>query len=414
MYGLSYRDRPQPTRYNATNSPLAPPIVMSKTPVTPEVLRWARETAGLSIDDVVAKINRKRVTAETVSAWENGDDSPTYSQLERLAYEIYKRPLAIFFFPEHPDEVSPEQAFRTLPQYELELMPARVRLLLRKAKALQVNLQELYEGVNPVERQIVRDLNFDPDTPAEVIARVVREYLDVPLEQQFECQDSEQAFKLWRKRFEDFGIFVFKDAFREDLYSGFCLYDDRFPLIYVNNSKPFTRQSFTLFHELAHLLFKTGGVDMPLKDYIDHVEGISRRIEILCNKFAGEFLVPSADFEHRAGGLDADDYSIQQLANIYHVSREVVLRKFYDRGQVDQQYYDERVDAWAASATPRTPGGNYYANMGVYLSDSYLDKAFTRYHQRQIGIEQLADYLGVKVKSIPGMEAVLFSRGNAA
>lgn len=387
---------------------------MAELPINPNVIRWARETAGLTIDDVVGKFNRKRVTTETVLAWENGEYSPTYPQLERLAYEIYKRPLAIFFFPEPPEEVSPQQSFRTLPDYEIELMPPRIRLLLRKARALQTNLRELYEGVNPAEHQITRDLVFEPDTPAELIAVQVREYLEVPLEEQFECRDAEQAFKLWRERFEDCGVFVFKDAFREELFSGFCLYDDRFPLIYVNNSKSFTRQSFTLFHELAHLLFRTGGVDMPLDRYIDHLEGANRRIEILCNRFAGEFLVPSADFENRAIGLDVNEYSIQQLANAYHVSREVILRKFYDRGRVDQQYYEERVAEWAANATSRTPGGSYYANMGVYLSDNYLDKAFTRYHQEQIGIEQLADYLGVKVKNIPGMEAVLFRRGNAA
>src|SRR5690606_23875472 len=99
--------------------------------------------------------------------------------LERLAYEFYKRPLAIFFFPEPPEEISPQQSFRTLPEYEIELMPTRVRILLRKAKALQVNLQELYEGVNPAERQIVRDLNFDSYAPAEQIATQVREYLEV-------------------------------------------------------------------------------------------------------------------------------------------------------------------------------------------------------------------------------------------
>lgn len=53
-------------------------------PVNPDVLRWARETAGFSIKDVVARIKRKRVTAETIAAWERGEESPTYPQLERL------------------------------------------------------------------------------------------------------------------------------------------------------------------------------------------------------------------------------------------------------------------------------------------------------------------------------------------
>ena len=78
-----------------------------RIPVNPEVLRWARETAGFDIDDVVEKIKRKRVTPVTIKSWEKGTTSPTYAQLERLAYEIYKRPLALFFFPKPPQEETP-------------------------------------------------------------------------------------------------------------------------------------------------------------------------------------------------------------------------------------------------------------------------------------------------------------------
>lgn len=68
---------------------------MSDTiPVNGEVLRWARESAGLTIDEVVQKMKRKRITYELIESWEKSVETPTYSQLERLAYEIYKRPLA--------------------------------------------------------------------------------------------------------------------------------------------------------------------------------------------------------------------------------------------------------------------------------------------------------------------------------
>jgi len=77
-------------------------------PVNPEVLRWARETGGFDIPDVVVKLKRKRITSETVTSWEKGTASPTYVQLERLAYEIYKRPLALFFFPEPHEEATPK------------------------------------------------------------------------------------------------------------------------------------------------------------------------------------------------------------------------------------------------------------------------------------------------------------------
>jgi len=384
-------------------------------PVNPDMLKWARETAGLDVDDVVRKMKRKRITAETVLSWESGEGSPSYVQLERIAYKIYKRPLALFFFPEPPQEETPKQSFRTLPEYAIERLPERLRFLMRKAKVMQLNLAELYDNANPASRHIVRDLSFDPGVSCEQMAATVRDYMGVNLAGQMRWRNSEEALKVWRDALEEHGVFVFKDAFKADSFSGFCLYDEQFPIIYVNNSKPKNRQIFTLFHELAHLLFRTGGIDTPLDDYLDHLEGDSRRIEVLCNRFTGEFLVPRRDFEQRIGGIAIHDGSIQELAAIYHVSREVILRKLLDRKLVEQAVYKGKTRDWTQSAkTSSGKGGDYYRTMGAYLGERYLGTAFSRYYQNRISVEQLADYLGVKVKNVPGMENLLFPRGAMA
>ncbi len=384
-------------------------------PVNPDLLKWARETAGLSVDDVVRKMKRKRVTAETVLSWENGEDSPSYPQLERIAYEIYKRPLALFFFPEPPQEETPKQSFRTLPEYAIERLPERIRFLIRKARVMQLNLAELYDNANPASRHIVQDLSFDPGVSSEEMAATVRDYLGIDLSRQNQWRNSEEALKVWRDALEEHGVFIFKDAFRVEAFSGFCLYDEQFPIIYVNNSKPKNRQIFTLFHELAHLLFRTGGIDSPLDDYLDHLEGDSRRIEVLCNQFTGEFLVPRRDFEHRIRGVAINDESIQELAETYHVSREVILRKLLDRKLVEQAVYEEKARDWTQCAkTSSGTGGDYYKTMGAYLGERYLGTAFSRYYQNRISVEQLADYLGVKVENVPGMENLLFRKGALA
>lgn len=389
--------------------------MIETVPITPDVLRWARESAGLTIGDVVKKLNRKGITDQVIEEWEAGFSSPTYSQLERLAYDLYKRPLALFFFPEPPEEISPKQSFRTLPEYEIDHLPARMRMLLRKARAFQMNLYELYDDVNPASKNLVQDLSFDPNESEVNIAKKVREYLSVTLDEQSACKTTDEALKFWREKLEYFGVFVFKDAFKSDLFSGFCLYDDQFPVIYVNNSKSKTRQIFTLFHELAHLLFKTGGVDTRLDDYIDYIEGDSLQIEILCNKFAGEFLVPSDDFERRTSNVYIDDSLISELANIYLVSREVILRRFLDRGRVDQEFYERKVAEWVVDKKEsKGSSGNYYSTQGAYLGTKYIEKAFSRYYKSQITVERLADYLGVKVKSVDGMEALLYRRGTTA
>jgi len=392
-----------------------------RIPVNPEVLRWARETAGFDIDDVVEKIKRKRVTPVTIKSWEKGTASPTYAQLERLAYEIYKRPLALFFFPEPPQEETPQQSFRTLPESEISLMEPRLHYLIRQARVMQINLAELNDGVNPAKNQILNDLSFNPNTSVTEMTARVREYLGVNLVTQRAWKKTDAAFKEWRNTFEHNGVFVFKETFNqrvgresmESSFSGFCLYDKKFPIIYVNNSKSDTRQIFTLFHELSHLLLGTGGVDTRLDDYIHLLKGDARKTEILCNRFAGSFLVPDDDFNKRIAGMSINETLIQKMAKQYCVSREVILRKFLDRRLIARSYYEKLVEQWARDSKTKRPGGNYYKTKGAYLGENYIDMAFSRYLQKKISVDQLANYLGVKVKNLAGMELQLFRGGEA-
>ena len=83
-----------------------------QTNATPQVLRWARETAGHTFESTAKALRRKTVLPEVVQAWEGGEAKPTYAQLKRLGV-IFQRPIALFFFPEPPDdsELSPNEAF---------------------------------------------------------------------------------------------------------------------------------------------------------------------------------------------------------------------------------------------------------------------------------------------------------------
>ena len=87
--------------------------------VRPELLRWCRATVGLSTADVATMLKR---TQEEIEAWESGAEAPTYPQLEKLAYDIYKRPLAIFFLPTPPKESLPQSEFRTLPDADMRTL----------------------------------------------------------------------------------------------------------------------------------------------------------------------------------------------------------------------------------------------------------------------------------------------------
>lgn len=385
--------------------------MIQQLPINRRTLKWARESANISVEEVAYRMKKATTTVED---WENeGGESPTYIQLEKLSYEIYKRPIAIFFFPEPPKEVDPKGSFRTLPASELDDLPSTFLKLFRDAQAMQINLEELNDGTNPEQNKIFRDLSFSARDNAESAATAVREYLGITLKTQLQWKDVRTALEEWRRAIERKGIYVFKDAFRLDEISGFCIYDREFPVIYLNNSMPLTRQVFTLFHELVHLLLKTGGIDKRNDAFLRKLRGDNKKAEVLCNKFAGAFLVPDSDFQTMLRETKLDEKGIQQLANRYKVSREVILRKCLDRKLVDRAYYEQKSKQWEEEAQRRRKqgdGGNYYRNIVAYRGDTYLDLAFRQYYQARFDTAQLAEYVGVKVTSIPGVESEYFSR----
>jgi transcriptional regulator with XRE-family HTH domain len=114
--------------------------------VQPSVIRWARESMGMSVEDVAHKLQK---SSEEVMAWESEEGtSPTYSQLENLAYKVFKRPLAVFFLPAPPDETPPVREFRTLPDTDLKTLHADTYLQVRKAHAYQLTLREIFDSSN--------------------------------------------------------------------------------------------------------------------------------------------------------------------------------------------------------------------------------------------------------------------------
>ncbi len=379
-------------------------------PVNGKMLRWARETSGYSVEDVAQKMGKDAIV---VQEWEEGKKYPPYGQLERLAYTIYKRPIALFFFPEPPDESDIKSSFRTLPDSELANIPPRVHFLRRKAQVFQFNMAEMFDGINPASEMITRDLGFSPTDDVAIRGNEVREYLGVSLREQKTWTNNKNALKEWRNALEKKGILVFKDSFSEkdpiskekkdNPYSGFCLYDNEFPLVYVNNNHPPARQIFTLFHELAHLLLSVGGVDKRGGDeYVAELSGDDKNIEILCNKFAGEFLIPSDSINSYLEDLGSDavnDENIFQIAKQYCVSREVILRRIIDLNIVENAVYEKKVAEWRAksqSQSSKKGGGDYYNTLATYISKTYMERVFSQYYQQRITPDQARDYLNIK------------------
>ena len=378
---------------------------------TPAVLKWAREQSGFDLKEVAKKLKRSTVTAQTITEWENGTAFPSYSQLESLAYKIYKRPLAVFFFPTPPDESDIKQSFRTLPD-SIESLSPRMRIILRKARSMQLNVMELSQGEKSKKaiKNIFEDIRFTTTPSINILVKKVRKYLGINVEeqkswsQQSNAWDSfDTALKKWRNAIQSHGVFVFKDSFKDTNFSGFCLYDNNFPIIYMNNSESKARQIFTLFHELAHILFHTSGFD-PLNEnhFKNQLQGNNKKIETMCNEFAGAFLVPE---ESLPQNIEIQD--IKKWAASYSVSQEVFLIRLLKNKRISATTYNKaktkilkEYQSFRQKPKTSSGGGNYYATKEAYLGDKYISLAFKKYYQKHISLVQLADFLDVKPKVI--------------
>lgn len=373
--------------------------------VQPDILRWARQTVGLDVDEVARRL--KRPLAE-IEAWEDGTSAPTYPQLEKLAYQIYKRPLAVFFLPEPPKEILPQKEFRTLPDADLRTLQRDTYLHIRRAHAYQLALRELFDGQNPAERQIWKAVPLSLSKDVTTQAQAIRKYLGITLESQVAWKTDEQALKAWRKCIEDCGVFVFKAAFKQKDISGFCLIDSTLPLVYLNNGTTKTRQTFSLLHELAHILFSVNGLSKFDPAYIDLLPNRQGQIERFCNAIAAEVLIPEGDFADQIRAIPANaeqtaEVQFAALAERYGVSREAILRRLLDRGRVGRGFYEQRAKFWAAQKK-NAPGGNYYLTQGAYISSRFAGEVVSRHYRNQISLEHAADLLGIKPKSFAGFE----------
>jgi len=226
-----------------------------------------------------------------------------------------------------------------------------------------------------------------------------------------ELADPESALKAWRHTIESTGVFTFKDSLKDRFISGFCLLHEQFPIIFLNNSNSFTRQIFTLIHELGHILYQIHGITDIDEKYIEYLDTNDREIEIRCNEFAAEFLVPINDFQKEIPliedvGLDI----IPELAEKYSVSREVILRRLLDYGCISKEYYSTKSSEWNTDylrAGYKEKGGDWYLIKLAYLGEGFTRLVLDSYHQGRLSKEELGYHFNMNAKNIDALETYL-------
>ena len=224
-------------------------------PVTPDVLRWAREMAGLDLD-VAAK--RANVSVDKLEAAEAGSRSLTLNQARKLA-DVYERPFALLFLPEPPSEAPFEVQFRRLRDAPNLPWPSAMRALARRLPALQGEVDALLASTEEEPRWPAAFAALRDGRPHES-GEALREAVGVSIGEQKKAARQDalgyRAFRVWREAIENLGVLVLQDgALTVEEMRGFVSPHERVPAIAINTNDDIRSRLFTLVHELGHLIW---------------------------------------------------------------------------------------------------------------------------------------------------------------
>jgi Zn-dependent peptidase ImmA (M78 family)/transcriptional regulator with XRE-family HTH domain len=380
-------------------------------PAKPAVLIWARESMGRTVEEVASRLGESE---EQVKAWETGQKQPMLSQLKTLA-RFYKRPLAAFFLPYPPEELSFPHDFRTLPDENVIPLSPKTRLAMRQARRLQSIFSELKEDVDHDFHDRVGRAKLSDDP--EALAYKVREALGTSLAEQLSWKKETDALEQWKKSVESLGILVFQMSMPLEDARAFSFTDGGLPIIVLNTKDAMKARIFSLFHELGHILLNEGGICDPGRLGVEESSKKSKSIEAFCNFFAGAILIPEYGLlrhsliEGKTHAYKWPDRTLGMISNDFKVSKEVILRRMLIAGLTSREFYQMKHNEWilkekkqeSIRGIKRDIPKECLQRNGKPLTSLVLDS----YRNERITTSDVADYLGIRVKHIPQMERLL-------
>jgi transcriptional regulator with XRE-family HTH domain len=264
--------------------------------VNPDILVWARETSGLTLEDAVKRLginsNRKMTAAEKLIAYEKGVVSPSRPMLLKMSQQ-YRRPLVAFYMNGVPLKSARPEDFRNIPDRD-PTSDKLIEVLVRNVRARQSAIKEILAEEEAAPLPFVRSKSVQSGVSA--VLQSIVDTTGINLAEFRAKSNPESAFAYLREKAEAVGILVLlignlgshHTAIDAEAFRGFALADDIAPFVIVNDQDAKTAWSFTLMHELAHIWLGASGISGKVSD---------AATEKFCNSVANSFFLSDSELE---------------------------------------------------------------------------------------------------------------------
>lgn len=343
--------------------------------LTPKVLRWARERAGLDQSTLAKKVIGKP-TAERVKQWEQ-TGVLTFAQVKKLAHATHT-PEGFLYLNEPPDDRLPIPDFRTVGDERVRRPSPDLLDTINMMQRRQTWMRDflIEEAESQLEFVGSATLNSNP----QKVAHTMRETLGVAGGWANEESTWTDALMHLRRKIETAGILIVINGvvgnnnhrkLDPNEFRGFVLSDAYAPLVFINGADFKAAQMFTIAHEVAHLWINREGVSN-----LEAMQPPPIRVEQWCNEVAAEFLVPVAELSEAWEHAKHSKEPYQTLAARFKVSTIVAARRVLDLGLISKkpffEFYDNyQKDERRKKEAKKNKGGDFWSTQSVRVGQRF-------------------------------------------
>ena len=387
--------------------------------VNPDILVWARETSNLTAEEAVKGLGISDIRGvsalERLQQLEEGKAEPSRPMLLKMV-KLYRRPLLVFYMSKPPRKGNRGQDFRTLPDDYSPHDDALIDVLIRNILARQGIVRALIE-----EDEDTETLGFVGSiTISDGISKAltsIKKILGMDHMDFYAASNTNKAFTLLRDKAEGLGIIVlligdlgsYHTKIKPEIFRGFALADKIAPFIIINDHDSHAAWSFTLIHELTHILLGQSGISGGWA---------GKKLEQFCNDVASEFLLPKEEIEDlridETLSLEEQENLITQFAKTRNLSSSMVAYKLFrydvlERGtwlQINQDFRER----WMQSQEKRQEellekdgGPSYYIIRRHRVGNALINFIDRMIASGALTTSKAGKILGVKPKNVQSL-----------
>lgn len=379
-----------------------------EVPINPDVLQWAIDRAGLSIEQLAKNF----VDAKAIRSWQDREAQPTLAQAETLAHKL-RIPFPVLLLDDPPKLNLPIPDLRTVDGRSPGKPSAEFVDTVNDAVVRQDWYRDYASSGGAKPLSFVGQ--FNPTHNTNVVARSIRTALQLDERLRLQCRTWKDFLSKFVQRADAIGVVVMRNSvvrndntrrLHVDEFRGFAISDSYAPLVFVNSRDAKAAQVFTLAHELAHIWLGATGISNPSP--VKRREDLRVSLERTCNDIAAEVLVPRESFLAMWSLSKTADANVKQLAAYYRVSSIVALRRANDLGKIGAEDFQRKAKAEYArfqameekEQEKEEKTGNFWNLFAMRNGQRFTDAVANAARQGAIPFIYASTLLGVKASTL--------------